>query len=68
MSMKTTALHIKIEADLKREAQKTAQELGLTLSAVVKVLLREFIRTKHLSIGLSGLREISNARTRRHVK
>ncbi len=50
--MNTTSIHIKIEANIKTEAQKTAEELGLSLSAVMKVLLKQFIRTKHLSVGL----------------
>ncbi|HUQ85381.1 MAG TPA: type II toxin-antitoxin system RelB/DinJ family antitoxin [Candidatus Limnocylindrales bacterium] len=51
--MNTTSIHIKIEADIKAQAQKTAEELGLSLSAVMKALLKQFIRTKHLSVGLS---------------
>ena len=51
--MNTTSLHIKIEPALKEQAQKTADELGLSLSAVMKVLLKQFIRTKHLSVGLN---------------
>jgi addiction module RelB/DinJ family antitoxin len=66
--MNTTSLHIKIEADIKREAQKTANDLGLSLSAVMKALLKQFIRTKRLSVGTRDLPEIPNARTRRHLK
>lgn len=51
--MNTTSVHIKIESDIKIQAQKTAQELGLSLSAVMKALLKQFIRTKHLSVGLN---------------
>jgi len=50
--MNTTSVHIKIEPDIKIQAQKTAGELGLSLSAVMKALLRQFIRTQRLSIGL----------------
>ncbi len=53
--MNTTSLHIKIESSIKEEAQKTADELGLTLSATVKALLRQFIRTKQLSVGVSEI-------------
>ncbi len=56
--MNTTSVHIKIEPSLKEQAQKLADELGLSLSAVMKVLLKQFIRTKHLSIGIA---EIPNA-------
>jgi addiction module RelB/DinJ family antitoxin len=68
MDMNTTSLHIKIEPDIKREAQKTAEDLGLSLSAVTKALLKQFVRTKHLSVGASDLPEIPNARTRRILK
>ena len=63
--MNTTSLHIKIEPTVKKEAQETAEELGLSLSAVVKAFLREFIRTKRLSAGTRAMPEIPNARTRR---
>ncbi len=50
--MNTTSIHIKIEANIKDQAQQTAEELGLSLSGVMKALLKQFIRTKHLSVGL----------------
>ncbi|MBI2337816.1 type II toxin-antitoxin system RelB/DinJ family antitoxin [Candidatus Daviesbacteria bacterium] len=50
--MNTTSLHIKIESSVKEQAQKTANELGLSLSATVKALLKQFIRTKQLSVGI----------------
>ena len=68
MYMNTTSLHIKIEPDIKREAQKTAEDLGLSLSAVTKALLKQFIRTKRLSVSTHDLPEIPNARTRRLLK
>lgn len=55
MYMYTTSLHIKIESSIKKEAQKTAEELGLSLSATVKALLKQFIRTKQLSVGLNEI-------------
>lgn len=50
--MNTTSVHIKIESDIKIQAQKTAGELGLSLSAVMKALLKQFIRTQRLSVGV----------------
>jgi addiction module RelB/DinJ family antitoxin len=50
--MNTASVHIKIESDIKIQAQKTAEELGLSLSAVMKALLKQFIRTQRLSVGL----------------
>jgi addiction module RelB/DinJ family antitoxin len=66
--MNTTSLHIKIEPAIKEKAQKTAEELGLSLSAVMKVLLKQFIRTKRLSVGVRDMPEIPNARTRQVLK
>lgn len=50
--MNVTSIHVKIESDIKVQAQKTAEELGLSLSAVMKALLRQFIRTQRLSVGV----------------
>ena len=66
--MNTTSLHIKIEPDIKKQAQKTADDLGLSLSAVTKVLLKQFIRTKRLSVGVRDMPEIPNTRTRQILK
>jgi addiction module RelB/DinJ family antitoxin len=66
--MNTTSLHIKIEPDIKEQAQQVALELGLSLSAVTKALLKQFIRTKRLSVGASDRPEIPNARTQKVLK
>ena len=50
--MNATSVHIKIESDIKIQAQKIAGELGFSLSAVIKALLKQFIRTQRLSVGL----------------
>jgi addiction module RelB/DinJ family antitoxin len=63
--MNTTSLHIKIEPRTKEQAQKTADELGLSLSAVMKALLKQFIRTKRLSVGIS---ETPNAYLRKSLQ
>lgn len=63
--MSTTSLHIKIEPDIKKQAQVTADELGLSLSAVTKALLKQFIRTKRLSVGAD---EIPNEYLRQSLK
>jgi addiction module RelB/DinJ family antitoxin len=63
--MNTTSLHIKIEPAVKERAQRTADELGLSLSSVVKALLKQFIRTKQLSV---SLREIPNALLRKELQ
>ena len=53
--MNTTSLHIKVEPDLKEQAQVLADELGISLSAVMKALLKQFVRTKHLSVGIDEI-------------
>ena len=60
MYMNTTSLHIQIDPDTKAQAQQVAEELGLSLSAVTKALLKQFIRTKQLSV---GIQEIPNQHT-----
>ena len=50
--MNTTSLHIKIDDSLKGQAQDLADQLGLSLSVVVKVLLKQFIRARNISVGL----------------
>jgi len=48
--MKTIAINIKTDPKVKKQAQKLAEELGLSLSAVVTGLLKQFIRTKEFSV------------------
>jgi len=66
--MNTTSLHIKIEPSIKEQAQKAADDLGLSLSAVTKALLKEFVRTKRLAVGGSERSEIPNARLRKSLQ
>lgn len=65
--MSYAVITTKIDPQDKREAQKTAEELGLSLSAVIKVLLKQFIRTKRLEVDARE-EEIPNARTRATLK
>lgn len=41
-------LNSKVDADLKREAQELAKELGVPLSLVVNGSLREFVRNREV--------------------
>ncbi len=43
-----TVIHIKSDPEVKRNAQKAAQELGLSLSDVINASLRNFIRTREV--------------------
>lgn len=49
-SVMSTVLNVKIDPELKRAAQETAKQLGLPLSTVVSAELREFVRTRSITI------------------
>ncbi|MEK7568533.1 MAG: type II toxin-antitoxin system RelB/DinJ family antitoxin [Patescibacteria group bacterium] len=52
--MKTAVLNIKIDPKVKNEAQKVADELGLSLSAIINALLKDLVRNKSISFSLLG--------------
>lgn len=56
-----TMLNIKMDADLKKKAQKVAKDLGLPLSVVINQYMKEFVSEKRIVFG----GETPNARTRR---
>lgn len=68
MYMNTTSLHIQIDPAVKQQAQKIADELGLSLSSVVKALLKQFIRTKSLFVCVKERPEIPNAYLQKSLK
>lgn len=41
-------INLKADTKVKKDAQKIAAELGLTLSAVINASLKQFIRTKEI--------------------
>lgn len=45
-----TTLSIKIENDLKKEAHKIAESIGVSLSSLIKMLLRNTVRSGKLYI------------------
>lgn len=45
-----TVIHIKADAEVKETAKRTAEELGLSLSAVMNAYLRQFIRSKEIHL------------------
>jgi len=47
-----TVINIKTEKEIKKDAQRIAKNLGLSLSAVVNAYLKQFVRNKevHFSI------------------
>ena len=44
--MNTTVINIKTDPKIKKEAQKVAADLGLSLSGVINGFLKQFVRTK----------------------
>ncbi|HEV7702144.1 MAG TPA: type II toxin-antitoxin system RelB/DinJ family antitoxin [Candidatus Paceibacterota bacterium] len=50
--MKTSALSIKIDPKVKHEAQKVADQLGFSLSAIINASLKNLVRSKTVSYSL----------------
>ncbi|MDP4007392.1 MAG: type II toxin-antitoxin system RelB/DinJ family antitoxin [bacterium] len=48
--MAKTLISVKADQEVKKNAQKLAEELGLSLSDVVNASLRNFIRTREVRI------------------
>ena len=51
--MNTAVVNIKIEPQVKRDAQKLAEKLGLPLSALIKSCLRQMIREQEVTLTVS---------------
>lgn len=49
-----TMINIKADREVKEEAQRVAQELGLPLSVVINAYLRQFIRNKEVHFFVEG--------------
>ena len=50
--MKTAVLNIKIDPKVKKEAQKVADQLGFTLSAIINASLKNLAREKTISYSI----------------
>jgi len=48
-----TVINIKTNSNVKKSAQKTAKELGLSLSAVINAYLRQFVRNKEVYFSIA---------------
>ncbi|MCX6738930.1 MAG: type II toxin-antitoxin system RelB/DinJ family antitoxin [Candidatus Parcubacteria bacterium] len=48
-----TQVNLKIDASVKRDAQKRASELGLSLSSLVNVTLKQFARTGGIELSVA---------------
>ncbi len=51
--MNTAIINIKVEPTVKKQAQRMAQQLGLSLSGIINGYLRHLIRTKEVYFSLS---------------
>ncbi len=50
--MKTAVLNIKIDPRVKKDAQKVADELGFTLSAIINASLKNLAREKTITFSV----------------
>ncbi len=66
--MSATSILIKTDSKVKLEAQRTAKELGLSLSAVLNGLLQQFVKTKTITFSAKELDEIPNEYFKRELK
>ena len=57
-----TVINIKADRDIKIKARKIAEELGLSLSAVINAYLKQFIRNKsvYFSVAPSMSKELAD--------
>jgi addiction module RelB/DinJ family antitoxin len=48
-----TQVNLKIDSSVKRDAQRRASELGLSLSSLVNVTLKQFARTGQIELSVA---------------
>ncbi len=58
--MNTATIFIKTEPKVKKEAQRTAEELGFSLSSILNAFLRQFVKTRTINFSAKELDEIPN--------
>jgi addiction module RelB/DinJ family antitoxin len=51
--MEKTVLHIKTDKNVKKEAQKVAADIGIPLSTVVNIYLKQFAQSKSISFSVA---------------
>lgn len=52
-SMNTAVINIKTDENLKKQAQKVAAGLGLSLSSLINAYLKEMVKTKRVEFSLN---------------
>lgn len=50
--MSTSVVNVKVDQNVKKEAQEVAEELGFSLSSLVNGFLRQLIRTKTVNFSM----------------
>lgn len=65
--MQSTAIYIRTKPEIKKKAQKVAEELGFSLSSLLNAWLRHFIKTKTITFSARD-EEIPNAHTLKVLK
>ena len=48
-----TVINIKTDKNVKKDAQKIASDLGLSLSAVINAYLKQFVRNREIHFSIS---------------
>lgn len=61
-----TVINFKTSAKVKKEAQKVAREMGLSLSSVLNAMLQQYIR--HKTLYLSTQKEVPSDEAIRAIK
>ena len=51
--MNTAVVNVKVDPNVKKEAQKVAKDLGISLSGVINGFLKHLVRTKTIHFSLS---------------
>lgn len=51
--MNTAVVNIKVNPEIKKQAQEVAEELGLSLSSAINAFLRQLIRTRTVTFSVS---------------
>ena len=51
--MNTAVVNVKVDPQVKKEAQKVAKDLGISLSGMINGFLRHLVRTKTVHFSLS---------------
>lgn len=64
--MNTTSILVKTDPKLKEEAQKAAEEMGISLTSVINRYLKHFVQTKTITFTAND--EVPNAQTIKALK